>query len=159
LYIAFQTGNWFKRYHIGEVRLKKLMKEICMMTDINLENRKITNHAGRKTMVQALQHLGQDTECIRYQSHHKSDQGLQPYVLPHDQQQLNMMTSLACEIHKETCRLFEILPFLILTNYLMLKQSQNILASNQIISTGTNNQEKVNGTFSTAKDGNIFIIQ
>jgi len=53
-YIAIQTGNWFKRYHIGEVRLKKLMKEICIMTEINLDNRKITNHAGRKTMVQAL---------------------------------------------------------------------------------------------------------
>ena len=97
------------------------MKEICIMTEINLDNRKITNHAGRKTMVQALQCLGQDTECIRYQSRHKSDQGLQPYVLPHDQQQLNMMTSFASEIHKEICRFLKFHYFLMLTNYLMLK--------------------------------------
>ena len=47
------------------------MKGICIMTEINLDNRKITNHAGRKTMVQALQCLGQDTECIRYQFRHR----------------------------------------------------------------------------------------
>jgi hypothetical protein len=46
--------------------LKKFMKEICVMIDINLNGRKITNHAGRKTMVQALQFLGQDTASIRY---------------------------------------------------------------------------------------------
>jgi hypothetical protein len=97
------------------------MKEICIMTEINLDNRKITNHAGRKTMVQALQYLGQNTDCIRHQSRHKSDQGLQPYVLPHDQQQLDMMTSLVDEIHKKTCRFFKFFLFLILTNYLMLK--------------------------------------
>ncbi|PKY51909.1 hypothetical protein RhiirA4_469223 [Rhizophagus irregularis] len=97
---AFQTGNWFKRFHIGEVRLKKLMKEICIMTEINLDNRKITNHAG-----------------------------LQPYVLPHDQQQLDMMISLVDEIHKKT-------------------SSDNISPIN---STDIN-KEQVNGTFLTAKE-------
>ena len=87
------------------------MKEICIMTEINLKNRKITNHAGRKTMVQALQYLGQDTKSIRYQSRHKSDQGLQPYVLPHDQKQLDMMNTLADKIHEKECKFFKILLF------------------------------------------------
>ncbi|CAG8672232.1 uncharacterized protein OCT59_028964 [Rhizophagus irregularis] len=42
-------------------------------------------------MVQALQYLGQNTDCIRHQSHYKSDQRFQPYVLPYNQQQLDML--------------------------------------------------------------------
>ncbi|CAB5100119.1 unnamed protein product [Rhizophagus irregularis] len=42
-------------------------------------------------MVQALQYLGQNTDCIRHQSHHKSDQRFQPYVLSYNQQQLDML--------------------------------------------------------------------
>jgi hypothetical protein len=90
------------------------MKEICVMIDINLNGRKITNHAGRKTMVQALQFLGQDTVSIRYQSRHKSDQGLQPYVLLHDQQQLKMMTSLVNKIHEKECKFLNFCYFLII---------------------------------------------
>ncbi|PKY62172.1 hypothetical protein RhiirA4_488201, partial [Rhizophagus irregularis] len=54
----FQTGVWYKNSHIGEVRLKGFMREICKLTEINLTNRKITNHGGQKTMIQGLQAAG-----------------------------------------------------------------------------------------------------
>ncbi|RGB43872.1 hypothetical protein C1646_749297 [Rhizophagus diaphanus] len=119
----------------GSDALTKLMKEICIMIEINLNNRKIMNHAGRKTMVQALQYLGQDTDCIRHQSQHKSDQRLQSYVLPHNQQQLDMMTSLVNEIHKKT-------------------SSNNISPINLT----DINKEQVNRTFLTVKKSIILLL-
>ncbi|CAB4424878.1 unnamed protein product [Rhizophagus irregularis] len=128
--INAEPNFYLQEFEEETVRLKELMKEICIMTEINLDNRKITNHAGRKTMVQALQYLGQNTDCIRHQSRYKSDHtGLQPYILPHNQQQLDMMTSLVDEIHKKT-------------------SSDNISPINSM----DINKEQVNGTFLTAKE-------
>jgi len=46
------------------------MREICRLTGINLVNRKITNHGGRKTMIQGLQAAGISREQVRLQSRH-----------------------------------------------------------------------------------------
>ncbi|PKC56222.1 hypothetical protein RhiirA1_474305 [Rhizophagus irregularis] len=52
---ALSSGIWFKRNHIGFNRLKSFMRTICISVGLNISNRKIVPHTGRKTMVQALE--------------------------------------------------------------------------------------------------------
>lgn len=71
------------------------MKTICVNAGLNINNRKIVPHTGRKTMVQALEDLGESTLNIRKQSRHKSDESLRPYLSMGEKDQLRMMENLA----------------------------------------------------------------
>jgi len=68
--IALFTGVWYKKSRVGEARLKGFMREICRLAEINITNRKISNHGGRKTMIQGLQTTGISREQVRLQSRH-----------------------------------------------------------------------------------------
>ncbi|CAI2179740.1 3230_t:CDS:2, partial [Funneliformis geosporum] len=58
---------------ISEKKLKLFMKQIATNTGINLDDRKISNHSGRKTLVQILKRLNfSNTECM-VSSRHKSE--------------------------------------------------------------------------------------
>jgi integrase len=76
-------------------RIKSLMKMICVNVGINMIDRKIVPHTGRKTMVQALESLGETTLNIRKQSRHRSDESLRPYLSTGEKEQLHMMEKLA----------------------------------------------------------------
>ncbi|CAB4397322.1 unnamed protein product [Rhizophagus irregularis] len=95
---ALSSGIWFKRNHIGFNRLKSFMRTICISVGLNISNRKIIPHTGRKTMVQALESIGESTLNIRKQSRHKSDESLRPYLLTGEKDQLRMMENLAEKI-------------------------------------------------------------
>ena len=77
-----QTGVWYKKNHVRQTRLKGFMKQICEITGIDLKNRKITNHGGRKTMIRILEELGVPRNQILLQSRHHTLDGLKSYVLP-----------------------------------------------------------------------------
>lgn len=65
------------------------MKQIASCTDINLNDRKISNHSGRKTLVQILKRLNlSNAECMA-SSRHKSEQGLARYERPELEMQYN----------------------------------------------------------------------
>ncbi|GBB89624.1 hypothetical protein RclHR1_16370001 [Rhizophagus clarus] len=46
------TGYWYKSTHVGRNSLNKFMNEIALVTGINCDDRKFSNHSGRKTFVQ-----------------------------------------------------------------------------------------------------------
>lgn len=98
-FIALQTGVWYKKSHVGETRLKGFMREICRLTEIDLKNRKISNHGGRKTMIQGLQTAGISREQVRLQSRHRTELGLNSYELPRDEERTNMMSKLATKMY------------------------------------------------------------
>lgn len=50
------------------------MRLICVNSGLNISNRKIVPHTGRKTIVQTLESLGETTLNIRKQSRHRSDE-------------------------------------------------------------------------------------
>lgn len=60
------------------------MKTICISVGLNISNRKIVPHTGRKTMVQALK----STLNLRKQSRHRSDESLRPYLSTGEKDQL-----------------------------------------------------------------------
>lgn len=64
---------------------------ICVNVGLNNDNRKIVPHNSRKTMIQALESLGETTLNIRRQSHHRSDESLCPYLSTGEKEQLQMM--------------------------------------------------------------------
>ncbi|GES98600.1 zinc finger MYM-type protein 2-like [Rhizophagus clarus] len=74
---ALQTGVWYKNSHIGNARLKGFMRDICRLTKIDLTNHKMTNHGGRKTMIQ----------------------GLEPYELSRIGEQADMMNKMMMQIY------------------------------------------------------------
>jgi hypothetical protein len=74
------------------------MRTICISVGLNISNRKIVPHTGRKTMVQALESIGESTLNIRKQSRHKSDESLRPYLSTGEKDQLRMMENLAEKI-------------------------------------------------------------
>ncbi|CAG8674296.1 9625_t:CDS:2, partial [Funneliformis mosseae] len=64
-------------------------------TGINLDDRKISNNSGRKTLVQILKRLNfSNTECMA-SSRHKSEQGLARYEQPETEMQYNNAMKLA----------------------------------------------------------------
>ncbi|PKB96961.1 hypothetical protein RhiirA5_433948 [Rhizophagus irregularis] len=64
---------------VSEKDLKTYMKQIASCTDINLNDHKISNHSGRKILVQILKRLNlSNAECMA-SSRHKSEQGLARY--------------------------------------------------------------------------------
>ncbi|GET03096.1 hypothetical protein GLOIN_2v1768727 [Rhizophagus clarus] len=46
------TGYWYKSTHVGRNSLNKFMNEIALVTGINCDDRKFSNHSGQKTFVQ-----------------------------------------------------------------------------------------------------------
>ncbi|GES78074.1 zinc finger MYM-type protein 2-like [Rhizophagus clarus] len=96
---ALQTGVWYKNSHIGEARLKGFMRDICRLTEIDLTNHKMTNHGGRKTMIQGLQNTGISHDQIRLQSRHKTEKGLEPYELSRIGKQADMISKMMMEIY------------------------------------------------------------
>ena len=58
------------------------MKKIVDSTGLNVDGRKISNHSGRKTLVQILKRRGfSNSECMA-STRHKSEQGLARYERP-----------------------------------------------------------------------------
>jgi hypothetical protein len=93
------SGIWFKTNHIGENRLKTFMKEICSITDVDLLNRRITNHSGRKTLIQSLQKKEKERADIIKVTRHSSIEGLKPYELPKENIQTALLSDLIDSIH------------------------------------------------------------
>jgi len=92
--LALFSGIWFKTSHIGDNRMKTFMKDICHMTGVDLRNRHITNHSGRKTLIQILQKNEKDRADIVKVTRHSSIEGLKPYELPKENAQTALLTEL-----------------------------------------------------------------
>ncbi|CAJ0897953.1 2593_t:CDS:1, partial [Entrophospora sp. SA101] len=84
--------HWYQSTHIGQTKLKSWLKNIAIQSGIDLSNRKITTHSGRKTLIRNLkENVGTtDIETISI-SRHKSLKGLASYERSKDKLQVNSM--------------------------------------------------------------------
>jgi integrase len=83
------NGQWYHKQHVSEKEIKSFMKKIVTLTGINVDDRKISNHSGRKTLVQILKRRGfSNSECMA-STRHKSEQGLARYEYPETEIQRN----------------------------------------------------------------------
>ena len=57
---------------MGEKSLKGLMKEIAIATEINCDEKKFTNHSGRKTFIQISKSEGISDNDVMSVSRHKN---------------------------------------------------------------------------------------
>ncbi|CAJ0648526.1 14551_t:CDS:2 [Entrophospora sp. SA101] len=82
--------HWYQSTHIGQTKLKSWLKNIAIQSGIDLSNRKITTHSGRKTLIRNLkENVGAtDIETISI-SRHKSLKGLASYERSKDKLQVN----------------------------------------------------------------------
>lgn len=71
------------------------MSLIAKSCGIDITDRKITNHSGRKMLIQGLQGLGVSKEDIALQSRHRSLEGINAYTLSPEQQHYNMLNKFA----------------------------------------------------------------
>ncbi|GBC08275.1 hypothetical protein RclHR1_00800002 [Rhizophagus clarus] len=92
---ALQSGIWFKKAHVGYKRLNSFMNEIAKLSGVDVTDRKISNHSGRKMLIQGLQKLGISKEEIALQSRHKSLEGINAYTLHPEQQHYDMLNVFA----------------------------------------------------------------
>ncbi|GBB93624.1 hypothetical protein RclHR1_02200005 [Rhizophagus clarus] len=109
------------------------MNEICKMCGIDCTKRKITNHTGRKTLVQGLQKLGFSRDSMKLATRHRNIESLDSYELPRDQEQIGMLSNLVDNIHNNT-----------------IKRKREESDANKL-----DNTKKIKG-FSTAKEDFIF---
>ncbi|CAB4443730.1 unnamed protein product [Rhizophagus irregularis] len=135
---AFFSGIWYKRNHVGLNRIKSLMRLICVNSGLNISNRKIVPHTGRKTMVQTLESLGETTLNIRKQSRHRSDESIRPYLSTGEKEQLRMMEHLAESLTSDNSKSRQ--------KFQEITQSSN----NTIISNKASKFNANNGTFKRA---------
>ena len=96
-----QTGIWYKTDHIRKKRLQSFISDIAQICKVNISEKKISNHTGRKSMVQNLQKLGKTKDQIRMQSHHKTDTGLESYILPKSNEQDEMIGNYVDELYSK----------------------------------------------------------
>ncbi|CAB4393522.1 unnamed protein product [Rhizophagus irregularis] len=108
-------------------------------------NQKITNHTGRKTLVQELQKLGFSRDSMKLATQHKNVESLDSYELPREQEQIGMINNLVDNIQctKRKQEEFDANTFDIDNNYKMKKNkgfvtAKEAFASNCEIS-NTNN--------------------
>ena len=69
------------------------------MCDIDCTKRKITNHSGRKTLVQGLQKLGFSRDSMKLATRRKNVESLDSYELPREQEQIEMINNLIDNIY------------------------------------------------------------
>ncbi|CAB4440977.1 unnamed protein product [Rhizophagus irregularis] len=114
------------------------MRLICVNSGLNISNRKIVPHTGRKTMVQTLESLGETTLNIRKQSRHRSDESIRPYLSTGEKEQLRMMEHLAESLTSDNSESRQ--------KFQEITQSSN----NTIISNKASKFNANNGTFKRA---------
>ncbi|CAB4493969.1 unnamed protein product [Rhizophagus irregularis] len=68
------------------------------MCGIDYINQKITNHTGRKTLVQELQKSGFSRDSMKLATRHKNVESLDSYELPREQEQIGMINNLVDNI-------------------------------------------------------------
>ncbi|CAB4421146.1 unnamed protein product [Rhizophagus irregularis] len=96
---ALRTGVWYKPNHVGSKRLNSFLNEICKITGVNLNGRKITNHSGRRALIQNCEKMGIPKEDIKLISRHRSDAGLSSYTLPTDNKKNEIVGQLMNKVH------------------------------------------------------------
>ncbi|CAI2187845.1 15738_t:CDS:2, partial [Funneliformis geosporum] len=69
---------YLKPCNINE-EIKKFMKNIITLTGLDMDDRKISNHSGRKTLVQILKRRGFSISECMVSTRHKTEQGLASY--------------------------------------------------------------------------------
>jgi hypothetical protein len=97
--LALRTGIWYKPNHVGSKRLNSFLNEICKITGVNLSGRKITNHSGRRALIQNCEKMGIPKEEIKLLSRHRSDAGLLSYTLPPDDKKNEIVEQFMNKIH------------------------------------------------------------
>ncbi|CAB5361713.1 unnamed protein product [Rhizophagus irregularis] len=98
---ALRTGVWYKPNHVGSKRLNSFLNEICKITGVNLNGRKITNHSGRRALIQNCEKMGIPKEDIKLISCHRSDAGLSSYTLPTDNKKNEIVGQLMNKVHRQ----------------------------------------------------------
>ena len=81
-------GKWYLPHHLGRDKLNNMLKQICEITGIDCENRRIVNHSIRKRTAQKLNDEGIDTQSIMNITLHKSLASLNCYRSENEKQRL-----------------------------------------------------------------------
>ncbi|GET03086.1 zinc finger MYM-type protein 2-like [Rhizophagus clarus] len=95
------TGYWYKSTYIGRNSLNKFMNEIALVTGINCDDRKFSNHSGRKTFVQYSKSRGISDNDVMSVSRHKNPHSLSYYERPKTVLQQNTLTQINNIIYKK----------------------------------------------------------
>ncbi|GET03089.1 zinc finger MYM-type protein 2-like [Rhizophagus clarus] len=95
------TGYWYKSTHVGRNSLNKFMNEIALVTGINCDDRKFSNHSGRKTFVQYSKSRGISDNDVMSISRHKNPHSLSYYERPKTVLQQNTLTQINDIIYKK----------------------------------------------------------
>ncbi|GET00472.1 zinc finger MYM-type protein 2-like [Rhizophagus clarus] len=95
------TGYWYKSAHVGRNSLNKFMNEIALVTGINCDDRKFSNHSGRKTFVQYSKSRGISDNDVMSVSRHKNPHSLSYYERPKTVLQQNTLTQINDIIYKK----------------------------------------------------------
>ncbi|CAG8770117.1 10794_t:CDS:2, partial [Gigaspora rosea] len=85
---------WCKKIQFGQLKLKIFMRVLAEKTGINCEDRKITNQAGRKTLVQLLKNIGANDYEVSTITRHRSLSGIASYERPKDGVQKSALANL-----------------------------------------------------------------
>lgn len=92
--------TWYKNSHLGEKRLKALLKVIATECGISFDNKKFTNQSGRKTLVQNLKSIGKTDYEVMSITRHKSFQSIASYERPKDIVQSEGLNALFDAVNK-----------------------------------------------------------
>ena len=91
---------------MGEKSLKGLMKEIAIATEINCDEKKFTNHSGRKTFIQISKSEGISDNDVMSVSRHKNPHSLAYYKRPKSVLQQNTLSQINSLIYNGKKRIF-----------------------------------------------------
>ncbi|CAB4493812.1 unnamed protein product [Rhizophagus irregularis] len=141
---ALRTDVWYKPNHVGSKRLNSFLNEICKITGINLNGRKITNHSEHRALIQNCKKMGILKEDIKLISRHRSDAGLSSYTLPTDNKKNEIIGQLMNKVHEQLT---------------LVNEKSAEIVNSQISCINENNKQimdKEDNNFKTAKEGKEY---
>ncbi|PKK73479.1 hypothetical protein RhiirC2_709606 [Rhizophagus irregularis] len=108
--ISNASGQWYLNRALGEKRIRGMFREICLVCDIDISGRNISNHSGRDTAIQSIFDAGNEEIEAMAISEHNSSAGVRNYLKVTKEKKRNILNSVVQRLtESNTCNKDEVL--------------------------------------------------
>ncbi|CAB5354205.1 unnamed protein product [Rhizophagus irregularis] len=102
--ISNASGQWYLNRALGKKRSRGMFQEICLVCDIDISGRNISNHSGRDTAIQSIFDAGNEEIEAMAISEHNSSAGVRNYLKVTKEKKRNILNSVVQRLtESNTC--------------------------------------------------------
>ncbi|PKB96024.1 hypothetical protein RhiirA5_435609 [Rhizophagus irregularis] len=108
--ISNASGQWYLNRALGEKRIRGMFRKICLVCDIDISGRNISNYSGRNTAIQSIFDAGNEEIEAMAISGYNSSAGVRNYLKVTKEKKRNILNSVVQRLtESNTCNKDEVL--------------------------------------------------